>query len=439
MVAEHKAPTLRRNLSWTVVGNVFYAATQWAMLIMLAKLGTPQMVGMFALGLAIAAPVLMFTNLQLRAVQATDAEFRYRFGDYLALRLIGTTLALVVVLGIVYFAGYQRETALVILAVGLAKAFESVSDVFYGLFLQHERMDRMAKSMIAKGSFSLVAFGLGVYLTGNLVWGVLGLGLVWALVLVCYDLRNGAWVLKNWPSAPNAPTPKEAGGAAKLRPYWSVKTLTRLAWLALPLGFVTGLLTFNANVPRYFVEHYLGGRELGIFAAMAYATVAGTTVVNAMGQSASPRLAKYYAARNREGFCVLLLKLAGVGASLGVAGVLLTVVAGREILTLIYGPEYAGQEGVFTWLMVAAGIFYVASFLGYAVTAARYFAVQVPLFVLAGCVTALACLWLVPAAGLQGAALAVVLTAAVQGFATLAIVAHAIRGLRKRPQFGVPT
>jgi O-antigen/teichoic acid export membrane protein len=372
-------------------------------------------------------------------VQATDAESQYRFGDYLALRLIGTTLALVVVLGIVYFANFQRETALIILAVGLAKAFESVSDVFYGLFLQRERMDRMAKSMIGKGLLSLVALSLGIYLTGNLIWGVLGLALVWALVLLCYDLRNGTQVLKTSPLASLGLTPKEAKLAARLRPYWSAKTLARLAWLALPLGLVMGLLTFNANVPRYFVEHYLGERELGIYAAMAYATVAGITVVNALGQSASPRLARYYAERNRAQFCTLLLKMAGIGTLLGVAGVLIVMVAGREILTLIYGPEYAGRAGIFVWLMVAAGIEYVASFLGYGITAARYFVVQVPLFVLAGSTSALACLWLVPAAGLQGAALAVVLTAAVQWCASLAIVARAIRGLQRSPESRVHT
>ena len=434
MVVGHKPPTLRHNLSWTVVGNVFYAGTQWAMLMMIAKLGTPQMLGKFALGLAITGPVLMLTNLQLRAVQATDAKSQYQFGDYLALRLIGTTLALVVVLAIVYFANFQRETALIILAVALAKAFESVSDVFYGLFLQRERMDRMAKSMIGKGLLSLAALSLGIYLTGDLIWGVLGLGLVWALVLLSYDLRNGAQVLKTSPLVSLGLTPKEANLASKLRPYWSLKTLAKLAWLALPLGLVMGLLTFNANIPRYFVEHYLGERELGIYAAMAYVTVAGATVVNALGQSTSPRLAKYYAEHNRTQFCTLLLKLAGIGTLLGVAGVLMAMVAGREILSLIYGPEYAGRAGIFIWLMVAAGIEYVASLMGYGITAARYFVVQVPLFVLAGCVSAMACLWLVPAAGLQGAALAVVLTAAVQWCASLAIVARAIRGLHRSPE-----
>src|SRR5215203_1463425 len=98
-MAEYRPLTLRRNFSWSFAGNVLYAAAQWGMLAILAKMGSPEMVGQFALGLAVTAPVIMFTNLNLEAVQATDARHQYRFGDYLALRLVGSTLALVVILG----------------------------------------------------------------------------------------------------------------------------------------------------------------------------------------------------------------------------------------------------------------------------------------------------------------------------------------------------
>jgi O-antigen/teichoic acid export membrane protein len=120
---QHSKPlTLRRNFSWTLVGNVVYAACQWGMLVVLAKLGSREIVGQFTLGLAVTAPVLMLANLQLRAVQVTDARHEYCFGDYLGLRLITTGLALLVIVLITVVAGYRWETSLIILVVGLAKA-----------------------------------------------------------------------------------------------------------------------------------------------------------------------------------------------------------------------------------------------------------------------------------------------------------------------------
>ena len=129
--------SLRENFSWTFAGNVVYAASQWGLLVALAKLGSPEMVGRFSLGLAIAAPVMMLTNLQLRGVQATDARRQYRFGHYLALRLVMTTAALAVIAAISCLAGYSFEAAAVVVIVGVAKASESVSDVYHGLLQQN--------------------------------------------------------------------------------------------------------------------------------------------------------------------------------------------------------------------------------------------------------------------------------------------------------------
>jgi hypothetical protein len=74
--------TLRVNFLWTLAGNVIYAACQWGILIALAKLGTLQMVGEFALALAVTAPILIGAGLSLRSVQVTDALGEYEFRDY---------------------------------------------------------------------------------------------------------------------------------------------------------------------------------------------------------------------------------------------------------------------------------------------------------------------------------------------------------------------
>ena len=66
--------SLTWNFSWTIAGDVIYAACQWGMLIVLAKLGSPEMVGQFALGLAVTAPVIIFANLALRQIQSTDVR-----------------------------------------------------------------------------------------------------------------------------------------------------------------------------------------------------------------------------------------------------------------------------------------------------------------------------------------------------------------------------
>ena len=409
--------SLRSNFSWTFAGNVVYAGCQWGMLMILAKLGSPERVGQFALGLAVTAPVIMFSNLQLRAIQATDVRREYRLGHYLALRLATTALALLVIAGIA--CGYRLETALVILSVALSKALELTSDVVYGLLQAQERMGRIALSMMIKGPLSMVALGAAFYATGSIVWGTLALAGVWGLLLIAYDI----------PSCTGLLDPDEA-----FRPLWDRSTLARLAWVALPLGIVMMLISLNANIPRYFVAHHLGEHELGIFAALAYLMVAGNTVVGALGQSASPRLARYYAEGDGRGFCRLLTRLVGLGAGIGALGLLAALVAGRQILASLYKPEYADHADLFAWLMVAATVSYVASLLGYGMTAARRFREQTPVFTASSAVTFAGCALLIPRFGLLGAAWSYVLALSVQLFGSALVLVTALGNMKLTSQ-----
>ncbi len=410
---QSKPLTLRRNFSWTFIGNAVYAACQWGMLVVLAKLGSPEMLGQFTLGLAVTAPVVMFTNLQLRSVQATDARKEYLFSDYLGLRLIGTGLALVAIAVITLISDYRWETSLVILLIGLAKAFEALSDVFYGLIQQHERMDCIAKSLMLKGLLSLLFLGIGIYVSGTVLWGVVGLVVAWVAVLVGYDIRNGLLMLNY-----------------TLKPQWHLQTLKKLVWMTLPLGFVMMLISLNINIPRYFIEQYLGERELGIFAAIAYLMVAANMVVLALGESTSARLAKYYAEGNRVAFRDLLLKLVGIATLIGLSGVLVASVLGKQILTLLYQPEYAKHTNLFVWLMIGSGMNHVSSFLGYGMTSARYFRIQMPLFGIVTSISAVACFWFIPAYGLQGAAIAILISAIIQMGLSVVVILHILHKLR---------
>lgn len=425
-MATHKPLTLSRNFSWAVAGNVVYAASQWGMIVVLARLGNPEMVGQFALGLAVGAPAILFANLQLRTLQATDAKSEYLFSDYLSLRLITTLIALVVITGIALVV-YRGETALVVIAVGVAKGFEAISDVFYGLFQRHEQIYRMAKSMMAKGLLSVIALGGGVYLTASVVWGVIGLAAVWALILVCYDARRGAAILSTLLATPASTTPQ---GTVYPNTPWlrlNIGTLRQLSWIALPLGVAAMLTSLNINLPRYFVEHYLGESELGIFAAMAYLALVGNVVIIALGQSVLPRLSKYCAENNGYEFRSLLIKLVSTGAALGITSIGVALVAGKEVLNLVFGPEYAVYDEVFIWLVAAAGFGFVGGCLGYGLVALRRFQVELPIHVTVAVMTILGAAFAVPSFGLVGAAWVTCIVMALQAITKATVLAHIAR------------
>lgn len=84
------------------------------------------------------------------------------------------------------------------------------------------------------------------------------------------------------------------------------------------------------------------------------------------------------------------------------------MIAGRFILMLVYGAEYAQHNTILVWMMVAAGLGYGIGFVRAAITAACHFNVQVPLFGLLTIVTAVGSYLWVPSYGLAGAAAAII-------------------------------
>jgi len=163
--------SLRRNFQWTIVGNVVYACTQWGILVLLAHLGDAVVVGRFSLGLAITAPIMLFAGLSLRAVQATDARREFLFADYAGLRLLMVAIALSAIVSIALYE-YSGETAAIIMLFGVSKSIESLSDLFYGFWQQHERLDLIAKSLVLRGLLAII-LGAAAYIASRAAWAAM--------------------------------------------------------------------------------------------------------------------------------------------------------------------------------------------------------------------------------------------------------------------------
>jgi O-antigen/teichoic acid export membrane protein len=380
------------------------------MVVLLAKIGTPLMVGQFALAIAIAGPIFQFSNLGLRAAQVTDATREYTFGDYLGLRIAATGIG-VIVLGCIA-TRHSFPLAGVIVTVGLAKAIEAISNLLAGFLQQHEHLDWVAISLMTKGALSVVAFGGGVLITKTVLGGTVGLLFGFLGSLAFQDIRFCRQLI----GTPRSP----------LLPRWSGATL-KLIWLTLPLGVVAMLVSLNTNIPRFAVAAQLGQSQLGIFAAMAYLIVPGVTIANALAESAAVRLAEDFAEGRRGRFVRLLLRLGCLVALLGMCGVAISLAGSHTILSVMYRAEYAEHADVLVWLMVAATFSYVGAIAGTGLTAARIFSLQAPLFLGMVVVTASTSALLIPRYGLLGAAWSLCLSTAAQTAGAAFLLARALR------------
>jgi O-antigen/teichoic acid export membrane protein len=428
-VQQGERSSLCTDFSWMFVGSAVYAAGQFATLMLLAKLLRPEHVGQYALALAVVYPVIQLTNLQLRAVMTSDTRQQTHFGHYFGLRLLTTLLALVIIFFITQLLRYGWELTSVLLMVGVAYAVEAISDVYYARLQLHDRMAEISKSLIARALLSVLALAVATYVTRSLLWGVAGIALARAIVLFGYDICGRTHGLGG--------QSKQFSRNRALAPRFDLKVQQGLLWLSLPLGIVVLLSCLNSSVPSYFIKHALGERDLGIFAAIGFAVSVGNMAVISLGQSAFTRLARSYAAGNVVAFGSLLGKLLAFGAALGGCGMLLSRLAGREILTILFRLEYAERADLLPWIMVVGGVVYMAQFAGFGLTAAGYYNSQVVLNILANLSLLAGCYWLIARQGLLGAIFAMLIAAIVQLAASVIILIAAARKHAHKPAEGI--
>ena len=398
--------TLRTNFVWNAAGSAIFALSQWGILIIFAKLGSATLVGQLVYGLALAAPLFVVAGLQLRSIQATDPESRHTSGQYLGLRVVTTGAALIIAIAIaIGMRAIGSELALIILLWALSKAVDSGSEALYGIFQQSERMDYVGLSLALRGILAVASVAVIFRASRSAPLALAGLVIVWGAVFILFDIPMSRNLLRH--RKPSAFNPGRV--AETLRLVLDRRQLTPLGLEAAPLGIVAFLLAIQAQVPRYVVVGLLHTRALGLFAAAAYLTFVGAILVNSLGAPACVRLAQYHVTGSHPAFRRLMTKLILVAAALGIAGILISAFAGGRILALLYTNEYSGMAGVLTILCAGSALSFIASFLGYGMTALRRFNIQVPISVAVVLITLVSCYFLTEHYGLMGTAVGILL------------------------------
>lgn len=381
--------SFRRNIASTLAGNFVFSGSQWLITVVIARMGNMQMVGQYALGLAICLPVFSFTGLQLRAVQATDCTGAYRFKDYLAVRLISTACALCAILGVVLLMPWGRKTALVVLAVACSKAVDSFSDVQYGLFQLHDRLDLIACAMTIRAVSGLAALALAMAVFHSAAVGMTALSGMWLTAALVYE-RPIALQMGN------------ARIAAHYRLLPALSTCRRLVSFSLPLAFVLLVLSASTSLPRLMLERHGGEQTLGVFSAVAVMSGAIGLLYSALGQTALPRLARMFAT-DRKRFHATMSRMMLFSALVGLAMLAASWFWGVCIVTMVYGHQSAVTAELVTGLVAVGILSNTSSLLGAGLIASGRYWSQLGAAVMILLITAAVSVWLIPDGGARGA------------------------------------
>lgn len=421
------AVAITAQLAWSLGGTAAQALSQWAVILLLARTTSTGSVGIYALGLAISAPVMLFASLSLRTVLVTDTAARFQFREYLLLRLACMGLAVVVTAGIAAFAA--PSGAAVVFAVAVAKALDGVADIYYGHLQRRDRMRTIGTCMAVNAVVSVAATWVLLAATGSPLGAAIGcvVGSAAGTLVSAVTTRPGAAIE---PGATTMPAATEPGATTRptaplTRPL--LHTAAALVSVALPLGLASSVTSVTANLPRYLVGRSVDLESLGVFAALSYVLVAATVGYHAAAQVILPRMARWYAVGDLAAIAALTRRLVLGCLALGAVAVAAVAGTGEPILRALYGTAYAQATEAFTVLTLAAVLAGANYTVGTALSALRRFGHHLRVS-LATLVVTVACgLILVPRYGVTAAAWLTVLSMVTDGLAKLVLLRSALR------------
>lgn len=363
---------------------VVYAASQWATLVLISRMGGPETLGEYTVALAVCSPIIIFARLNMRTVQATDSRDEYAFGDYALARIILTIGGLALIAGYCLFSGHPLGAVLVLLGVALFKSVESLGDIVQGLLQRHERIRPIATATHMRSLTLIVGVMVGLYALDSLSSGIWLVALAWILVFMFY----------------------ERGQVRKLNISWRSTSWQRSAGLirkCFPTGLVMLLGSLSVNIPVYVIEHSRGIAQAGYYSAAASFMALGGLVASALSQSVMARLSVEFN-NDKKSYKTTLRTMLLISCALGGSAIVLAWLIGKDILALLFGAGYVAHETVLLWIAVSAALSFPATLFGLSLTISRRFNTELLLHLVSVAVVGILAAVFVPSHGLVGGA-----------------------------------
>lgn len=391
-----------RNRTFSVLaitsGTLAYSFGQWLVLIMLARQASKEDVGFFSLALAICAPISLLMGLSLRTVFLTDMHDKRYFGDFLFLRIAGSVLTIVLSLAYAIITGVYSA---IFVSVVLCKAIDLVTDIFCAPLQEKNQLWRVGLQSGLNGSIGAATVALCLYtLKTSPEIAILSRIAGSVVALISTAIHN--------PDFPVTPR------LNKIRP------ILRIAW---PMGISAMVVSLLPNIPRYILNSYVSIESVGVFSAVAYLTIIGTTVVSAVAQLFLPRLVKLYHAQGRAALHRMVTNLVTIMGSIGVLATILSTFLAEPLLEFFYGKDYNDQT-TFIVLMAAWALGAVGWMYDLGLSTKRLFRAQLASSAIAVVFVLISSLLMIPMWHTLGAAYATLVGAIVQLISRIAFFTH---------------
>lgn len=310
----------RSSMVLVTVGNILAAAAQWYLIWLFARQSGPQAVGVYSLLIAVMSPIFITAQLGLRNLYIT-LQTAVSWRCFVALRAVGIFTAVVLSLTVCVLVVPSHAWALGA-AILVIKIADSTADLWFSRLQRSGGLRTFGLLLIVGAMGTASASTAAIAVSGSVLSAVVAT----AAVAVATATATCLFACRR------PPVPAEAVGT---------RGSLLLARHGAPLALSQGVSSLLAYLPVAIVGWWGTAGEVGVFSSAAYLV----TCANLLG--ASVQVAVLADARQRfetAGAAALLRTMrrssAAILALLSPL-VIVAVLVGPELLTLVYGPEFA--------------------------------------------------------------------------------------------------
>lgn len=168
---EKKEARERAALLWNMAGSLVYALTSMLLGVAVTRLSGEAAGGIFFFAFStLGQQLYIISYFGMRPLQVTDSTHLYSFGDYRRFRIITGLLAGGA--GLLYglLSTVTPYVRMVWLLLSLYKILDGFADVYESEMQRQGRLDMTGKATLFRTLFSVGVFLIGLRITGDLLW-----------------------------------------------------------------------------------------------------------------------------------------------------------------------------------------------------------------------------------------------------------------------------
>lgn len=330
---------ISKNILWMFLANLLDAFIKWLTLITIIKLLTLEEVGLYTFAFALTAPIILFSNMKMRAVYLTETTEKY--SSFYGARIFMNVLVFIflIIIGGLFYSNYLIPIVLI----SLWKIMDLQSDIYYSL--PHKSMDLVfvSKLMIVKTLIVFLSFVIGILLSGDLNI-TLSIQLIVTIIITFYQKNK---IFKKY----------------KVQINFQFQDIKMVLLYCIPLGVTQLIVSLNTNVSRYILEYFENVESVAVFSGISYLLVISNVFMNSIAQIFIPFLKNKVERKKYKEFNKLLfIQFPLLIISVSILILIITYSFGNNIISLVYNENFASGNLVF--ILAIAMVFSAFGWLG---------------------------------------------------------------------------